>query len=342
MKRIAIVSEYFHPHSVADAIRMKVFYQVLDSAGYEVHCHCCTKPVENYRIHPTYFGPIPKQTGPLGRLVKELLNGLEMMVRLLIGKYDLLVITSPPFFMSVMAVAAARLKGVDYIYDVRDPYPGVFFAYGLIDAEGRMGRWLHRLECWIYEKAVAVTVASESMAENIRKRVRDPEKILVLLNGYSRMLFEARNEKEPVADTFTVVFHGNLGRFQDPEMILRLAKACQNDGHDIRFEVIGDGARDDCFREHGLDNLVYLGRRPHEEIAGLLAKSDLGVSFRTEDEISKVVFPVKIFEYLGAGLPVLVTPISEGGHFVAGHGFGYQFSSERFRWDIPQVTGFEV
>ncbi len=325
--KIGIVTEYYHPYSVAEAIRMRAFYDVLERAGHDVHVHASTEAVEGYQVHTHFFGPIVKQTGVAKRLFWELLIGLEMFFRLAFKRYDLVIITSPPFFMSILATWIVRLKGTPYIYDVRDPYPNVYFALGLLSAKGFPGYILRKLEESAYKGAIKITVASAQMAEDIKNRVGDPEKVKVLLNGYSAQYFVPNSEKNKV---FTVVFHGNLGRFQDPELILRLASACEEDGHPIRFQVIGDGANDQCFRSKLPGNVTYLGRLPHDELAKIVAKAHVGLSFRTDDPISRMVFPVKIFEYLGAGLPILVTPKSEGGTFVEKHEIGFQFEVNEF------------
>ena len=42
----------------------------------------------------------------------------------------------------------------------------------------------------------------------------------------------------------------------------------------------------------------------------------------------KCLFPVKIFEYIGAGLPVISTPKTDAGHFLEENELGYQFENE--------------
>ena len=49
---------------------------------------------------------------------------------------------------------------------------------------------------------------------------------------------------------------------------------------------------------------------------------------RTDGGIGKTAFPVKVFEYIGAGLPVIVTPVSEAGGVVEGEKIGLQCDND--------------
>ncbi|SVA47355.1 uncharacterized protein METZ01_LOCUS100209, partial [marine metagenome] len=58
-------------------------------------------------------------------------------------------------------------------------------------------------------------------------------------------------------------------------------------------------------------------------------KAHLGLSFRTDEKVSRGAFPVKIYEYIAFGIPIIVTPISEAGKFVEKNIIGYQYSHEQ-------------
>jgi len=55
------------------------------------------------------------------------------------------------------------------------------------------------------------------------------------------------------------------------------------------------------------DNLHYIGRLPFEELPGLIKGFDIAIIPFKKDEVSRTIFPLKLFEYLGAGKPVIAT-----------------------------------
>jgi teichuronic acid biosynthesis glycosyltransferase TuaH len=54
-------------------------------------------------------------------------------------------------------------------------------------------------------------------------------------------------------------------------------------------------------------NLHYIGRLPFEDMPGLIKGFDIAIIPFKKDEVSRTIFPLKLFEYLGAGKPVIAT-----------------------------------
>jgi len=55
------------------------------------------------------------------------------------------------------------------------------------------------------------------------------------------------------------------------------------------------------------DNLHYIGRLPFDDMPGLIKGFDIAIIPFKKDEVSRTIFPLKLFEYLGAGKPVIAT-----------------------------------
>ncbi|MDP3468955.1 MAG: glycosyltransferase [Daejeonella sp.] len=54
-------------------------------------------------------------------------------------------------------------------------------------------------------------------------------------------------------------------------------------------------------------NLHYIGRLPFQDMPGLIKGFDIAIIPFKKDEVSRTIFPLKLFEYLGAGKPVIAT-----------------------------------
>lgn len=129
-----------------------------------------------------------------------------------------------------------------------------------------------------------------------------------------------------------------MGRFQDTDYIIKYAKYLkERDIENIKIEAAGDGIKKESFlnqiKEYDLDKIInYHGYMDMKDIVKLINKSHIGFSPRTQDEISRTAFPVKIYEYLACGLPVIVSPVGECSHMVEANkcGFGIDLDIEKF------------
>jgi len=56
-------------------------------------------------------------------------------------------------------------------------------------------------------------------------------------------------------------------------------------------------------------NVHLLGRRSYEELPSVLRAADVGLIPYARNELTDSVFPMKVYEYLAAGLAVVATPL---------------------------------
>ncbi len=76
------------------------------------------------------------------------------------------------------------------------------------------------------------------------------------------------------------------------------------------FAVLGD-AKVDVTELRDIDNVHLLGRKPYEALPAYCAHFDAGLLLFAQNEMTRHVNPVKMREYLAAGLPVVSTPLPE-------------------------------
>jgi glycosyltransferase involved in cell wall biosynthesis len=56
-------------------------------------------------------------------------------------------------------------------------------------------------------------------------------------------------------------------------------------------------------------NIHLLGRRAYDELPEVLRAADAGLIPYARNELTESIFPMKVYEYLAAGLPVIATPL---------------------------------
>lgn len=333
ISKISLISEYYYPANNAPSARFKPLVEEL-SKYFEVNIYTSRISKDYQSKHLSCnFIPFPDNTkGIAFRLFFELLYAIETFIRLLFTSSDCYYITSPSFFNCISAASYCIIFNKKYIVDIRDDYPRVFFDTGLLKRNSLAGRFLSWVEKSIYGKSLMVVAATEGLFKNIRK-VYSGE-LYLLRNGFSETVFSYNPEKY---DSFTLVLHGNLSSFQGIDIVLELGKLLEKYGNRLQILVIGKGSDDYKFRECNISTIKYLGPKPHHEIATIIQKAHVGLSFRKAGKISEDAFPVRAYEYIGVCLPILVTPISEAGRYIEQLKIGYQFEPEQIKELVSTV-----
>lgn len=269
---------------------------------------------------------VNNQSKLIVRLLGELLMGIRCVLHVIRKQPACVLLSSPGYWPCVLIAAACRLCRIPYILDVRDLYPEVYLHSGLLNSQSITYRNLHALTRWWYRGAAAIAVATKGLESLVLTQSRRSDgscpSVEVVYNGFPAALLSNRPPKHA---RFTVVFHGVLGVFQDIETLCQLAARLEP--HGIDMIVIGYGKKEKLLQECKSPNLRFLGGMDHESTMLAAAQCHLGLCLRLDDGISKDAFPVKVWEYLGLGIPSIVTPACEAGEFLQHHGCGLQISS---------------
>ena len=326
---IAVVTDRFFTSNHASVIRIRSIVNAINNTNkFEIKIYS-TKQGYKKEIYPssiTFSSPPSNKNSLVLRLLTEIILGVELSIRLAFNKHDLIFVSSPPYLMTLFCIAISKIKRVPYIVDIRDLYPDVYFSAAILSEENIFGVLFRNLEIKLYSEAFIITSATKSYVEHIKNSTKMEKDVLLLRNGYSRNVIQEVDHKY---NTFTLIYHGNLGKFQDVDLLLRLAERLSRFDTDIEILIIGSGSKDHLIRSSYLENIKYYGQLEMEDVYSMIPKAHLGLSFRTDEKVSQGAFPVKIYEYIAFGIPIIVTPISEAGKFVEKNIIGYQYSHEQ-------------
>tara|TARA_B110000046_G_scaffold72397_1_gene80179 strand:+ start:179 stop:1327 length:1149 start_codon:yes stop_codon:yes gene_type:complete len=328
-KSVCIVVQLFYPENQAMAVRTKFLANALMDSGYEtsVLTSSKSKGVDKYKVQCAFTPVSTNKDNVYLRLAKELIYSAEIFIRVLFHPAKLFIISSPPFTISYAAAMACRLRGKQFVFDVRDEYPEVYFIEGLLNPEGKVGKMLKRIETNLYKDSIVTTTVTDRIVTKLKSKSGQDDKIYLLRNGYADHITTIDSIS---TNPFVILFHGNMGKFQNPQLIVEVAKGCLSQKLNVEFWVYGWGNQTQIILDAvpELSNLSHKGELSHDQIPDILKHTSLGISFQGNTEISKNSFPSKVMEFIGSGIPVIVTPISEAGEFVVAPGVGFQFSPE--------------
>jgi glycosyltransferase involved in cell wall biosynthesis len=171
--------------------------------------------------------------------------------------------------------------------------------------------FLTKIFVYVCQGANQIMCVSELQEKEIQKMGVRTEKILTFPMGIDESFLEAgRNRGEKLnRQSRTVLSNRNLLPLYNVSLLIRAIPAVLKEEPNTKFFVAGDGPEREIL-EREAENLnvssfvKFLGRIPHERMAGLLAQADIYVSTSLYDGTS-----VSLLEAMGSGAFPIVTDI---------------------------------
>jgi len=271
---------------------------------------------ENYKNIKVYRSWIyaSAKKGSLRRLLNYFSFVLSSLIHLprLLGKYDVVVTSSPPLFLGISGVIYSRLLKLPLVFDIRDIWPEVAVEMGELKRKSVFYKLAKLLEEWIYKKASLISVVTEGKKNALVARGIEKEKIILISNGFDMEFLDFPVDKNlrknlGLEDKFIVLYAGIIGKAQGLDIILTAAEKC--DDQRLHFLLVGEGVEKDkliaIVEKKGLKNITFLSGQPHERILSFLKMADIAlIPLKTSDLSDSI--PSKLYEALGAGCPVIL------------------------------------
>jgi GT2 family glycosyltransferase/glycosyltransferase involved in cell wall biosynthesis len=170
-----------------------------------------------------------------------------------------------------------------------------------------MGDQLSRCE---HELVSSVDLVAVTAATLLEKWAPVAPRSVLVRNGVDAEWFEGTagpsdlllDDRGPV-----LCFTGGIAEWVDVELLAEVARRRP----DWTLVLVGDVFVDDLAGLDTLPNVRLTGLRPHAEMPVWLAAADVAlIPFRV-DEVTAAVDPVKFYEYVSLGTPVVTTPLPE-------------------------------
>ena len=321
MSRILIVSEVFHPEN----------FLVNDLAmqwrrdGHDVEVLTQHPSYPYGKVYPGYKNRLYRREEWNGMTLhrfftvqgyrdskwRKMLNYLVFVVlgtciALRFGKrYDYLFVSQTgPLTVALPAVAVRKRFRKPLTLWVCDLWPDAVYAYGFRKTK-LLTRLLDGLVRHVYRNSDHILASSEGFIDRIREYA--PGKEVVYAPNW---LQASRKTECPVRlaeGVFNFTFAGNISVAQNLEHVVE--SFCRADLPEAVLNIVGDGSRFEALqrlkeRLHA-DNVRLWGRRPYDEMDGILRRSDALVLPLIPDGGLEKTEPLKFQAYLTAGRPIL-------------------------------------
>lgn len=250
--------------------------------------------------------------------VKRAMTFLKFALRsigiALTERYDIVFATTTPLTAGIPGIFARWLKGKPFVFEVRDLWPELPKAMGVIRNPFVL-KAMSFLEWASYKSAHRLIGLSPGIVDGIAQRGIPRQNIALIPNGCDLGIFA--NEAAPwrpeqiKPDDLLAVFAGTHGMANGLDAVLNAAAELKKRGRsDIKFLLIGQGKLKSALQERAqqesLDNVIFHDPVNKAKLAGLMNSTDIGLQVLANiPAFYYGTSPNKFFDYIAAGLPVL-------------------------------------
>ena len=356
--RVLFFSHYFPPEVNAPATRTHEHCRRWVKEGHDVTVITCVpncpngvvfKGYHNGGVQQEYIDGIrvvrvwtylAANRGKVRRIANFIsYMGSAWICSLFMRKPDIIVATSPQFFCGWAGALASIVHNVPFLLEIRDLWPASIVAVGALRSRPIISL-LERAEGLLYWSADHIVTVGEGYKKELVGRGVPAGKIDVVMNGVDLEGFVPSERSQSYrarwgigATDFVCSYVGTVGMAHGLEVVLKAARKLKRAGRKgVKWLIVGDGARrselEKASRDEGLDDVIFTGIVPKEDVPPVLAASDACLVHLKDTDLFKTVMPSKIFEAMAMGKPIALGVGGEAQRVVTEAGAGVCFEPE--------------
>lgn len=293
-------ASYAHVHEIINGLKKR-------------NCH-----VDLYEPAYTHNRQLP---GAFGRLAGFIAVQIKLMFNV---RGSVLYVRS--HFAAFPTALIAKFFRIPIVQEVNGPYEDLFISWPWTSRIKCIFKWLIRTQLRWADAVIAVT-------ENLKDWVYDEtgnRNISIIPNGANIELFHPNADLRKELPKPYAVFFGALAQWQGIDTILE-AVNCPLWPEELSLVIMGDGSERVKVEKAAQENsrVIYLGTVPYTEVPGIVANSMVGLSPQNNigNRSDKGLFPLKVFETLACGVPVIVTDFKGQADLVREYNCGFIIAS---------------
>lgn len=244
----------------------------------------------------------------LGQKLSQFLRVQLQLIRALRqNRYDAVYIRHHPF--DPLSVFATRRLKIPMVLEVNGPYEDLYIAFPWL----RPLRWLWTpLMRYGLRAADAIITVTEPLVEWAKREARH-ERIALISNGANTELFhpDAEGELPKSISGPYALFFGVFAPWQGIETLLQAVHQPAWP-ESLHLVIVGDGALRGLVEQAAQDSerIVAVGKVPYRQMPILIRHSVCGLAPMKAIERNQTgVMPLKVFETLACGTPVVVSDV---------------------------------
>lgn len=219
--------------------------------------------------------------------------------------------TSPVMMVSAAVSYAKKWKKKSVLYCM-DLWPASLAAGG-IGQDSPIYKVFGAISGWLYRKADRILITSQMFRDYFMGEFGIDMDKIAYHPQYADSRFDVLPQREEDG-TVNLMFAGNIGAAQSIPTILNAAKQL-TDHPELRWHIVGDGSELDNSKklasQLGLDNVIFHGRKPLEDMPKYYAMADAMLLTLTADPFISMTLPGKAQTYMAVGKPIVAAADGE-------------------------------
>ena len=230
-------------------------------------------------------------------------------------KFDLVYATSSPLFVGFAGFIISRIKGIKYVYEVRDLWLDAAVALG--EARHKLfikvASWMERI---CYKHSARVVVVTKGCCQNAVEKGVDPNKVKIVYNGaniqkFRPLLNRAELKKKfGYQGKFVALYAGNFGLVHGLDTLVETARILSDESR-VEFLFVGEGPKKEEIlflrNKYDLRNLRVLNELPGGKIVLFFNLADVCLVPAKWNQFSCALLPVKMFDAWACGRPIILS-----------------------------------
>jgi glycosyltransferase involved in cell wall biosynthesis len=233
------------------------------------------------------------------------------------GKFDVVIVTSPPLFVGASGYLVSRLRRMPFVFEVRDLWPESAIDTGVLTNKLviKLAYWV---EAFIYKRARLINVLTPAFYKTLRDKKGIPESKLIQISNASdfslseKLLHtfdtDAFRREHRLDGHFVITYVGAHGVANHLEQVIDAGEAL-NDTN-VLFLLIGQGMEKERLKKLAEDrkvtNVRFLDSVPKAEVFRYILASEMGASVLKRVDTFKTVYSNKTFDYMSCKKPILM------------------------------------
>lgn len=233
------------------------------------------------------------------------------------GKYDIILVTSPPLFVGITAYILSVFKKTPFLFEIRDLWPESAIDTGILKNK-LIIQLAYKFEKFIYKKAKLINVLTPAFYNKlIDEKGIEKSKLIEIPNAADfemsdelLMNFDFKKLRKDLGweNKFVITYVGAHGVANGLHQINETAKLLKNTN--VLFVLIGNGMKKEELKIQAkqleLNNVNYLDAMPKKEVLKYVLAADMGTSVLIKNDTFKTVYSNKTFDYMSCKRPILM------------------------------------
>lgn len=286
----------------------------------------------------TFFPAYGRRGAPAPHVRLSEMVRLQLRLARSLAGYDAVYVRAHP--VGALAAWAAERKGIPVVQECNGKLDDLYVAWPATRPFARVFEWLQRIQ---YAWAACTVCVTPELADWVTA-LSGTTRTVVVPNGVNTDVFRDSAPRYPGLPDRYAVFFGNFAPWQGIDVLI---SAFESDTwpDDLPLVFVGDGVMRpevERARDRHPGHLFYVGRVPYDEMSSVVANAVLSVVPIYSPERADAGFsPLKLYESMACGLPVVVADTGGLAEAVARYECGAHFAvgdAEDLARTVAQLT----